>query len=157
MNNDVFDDENVCSLKVKEEVNRFFIKILNIRYLYDLIISLKKLPKLNQVSKEGDLRQNYLKTLDDIETIRYERDRLLSSNIRYKKVVESASEQMKEFKEKIQENFLKECQKLKDSHNSSFIAFKNESFQKMFEKDQEILRLKDSDRSLIKVELFYIY
>jgi hypothetical protein len=64
---------------------------------------------------------------------------------------------MKEFKEKIQENFLKECKKLQDNHNSSFIAFKNESFQKMFEKDQEILRLKNSDRSLIKVRLFYIY
>jgi hypothetical protein len=86
--------------------------------------------------------------------MRHERDRLLSSNQKYKKVVESASEQMQTFKNKMQENFLKECKKLQDHHNSFFTAFRNESFQKLLEKDKEIISLKDLQRIVKMVKIF---
>jgi hypothetical protein len=155
--NEVFVDETFPNSE-KDKVNTIYLN----SYIIFVISKINKhaqkfTMKKEDVSnreKDGDWRQTYLKTLDDVEKIRHERDRLLSSNEKYKKVVEGASEQMQAFKNKMQENFLKECKKLQDHHNSSLTAFKNESFQKLLEKDKEIISLKDQQGIVKRVKCF---
>jgi hypothetical protein len=98
------------------------------------------------------MKERYSNILTEIEALKIERNNLKDLNEKYSLEIRSSSEGMRAFKNKLNQNFESETEKLIKHHDESFEKLQYELFQKMAEKDLEIKKLKLSAQKKTTIE-----